>query len=43
MTSQGVRYPELFMGTLVAVLPMLLVFLFLQRFLVQGLTTSGLR
>lgn len=43
MTSQGVRYPELFMGTLVAVLPMLFVFLFLQRYLVQGLTTSGLR
>lgn len=43
MTSQGVRYPELFMGSLVAVLPMLFVFLFLQRYLVQGLTTSGLR
>ncbi|HMS37057.1 MAG TPA: carbohydrate ABC transporter permease [Arachnia sp.] len=43
MTSQGVRYPELFMGTLIAVAPMLVVFLFLQRYLVQGLTTSGLR
>ena len=43
MTSQGVRYPELFMGTLVAVAPMLVVFLFLQRYLVQGLTTSGIR
>lgn len=43
MTSQGVRYPELFMGSLIAVLPMLFVFLFLQRYLVQGLTTSGLR
>lgn len=43
MTSQGVRYPELFMGSLVAVLPMLGVFLFLQRYLVQGWTTSGLR
>lgn len=43
MTSQGVRYPELFMGSLVAVLPMLFVFLFLQRYLVQGLTTSGLK
>lgn len=43
MTSQGVRYPELFMGSLVAVLPMLVVFLFLQRYLVQGLTTSGLK
>ena len=43
MTSQTVRYPELFMGSLIAILPMLVVFLFLQRFLVQGLTTSGLR
>ena len=43
MTSQNVRYPELFMGSLIAILPMLVVFLFLQRFLVQGLTASGLR
>lgn len=43
MTSQGVRYPELFMGSLVATIPMLGVFLFLQRYLVQGFTTSGLR
>ena len=43
MTSQGVRYPELFMGSLIVVAPMLVVFLFLQRYLVQGLTTPGLR
>lgn len=43
MTSQGVRYPELFMGSLIAIVPMVFVFLFLQRYLVQGLTTSGLR
>jgi multiple sugar transport system permease protein len=43
MTSQGVRYPELFMGSLVAIIPMVFVFLFLQRYLVKGLTTSGLR
>lgn len=43
MTSQGVRYPELFMGSLIVVAPMLVVFLFLQRYLVQGLTTSGIR
>lgn len=43
MTSQGVKYPELFMGSLIAVLPMLVVFLFLQRYLVQGLTTTGLK
>lgn len=43
MTSQGVKMPELFMGSLVAILPMLVAFIILQRFLVQGLTTSGLR
>lgn len=43
MTSQGVRYPELFAGALVAVAPVVLVFLFLQRFLVQGVETSGIR
>lgn len=43
MTSQGVRYPELFMGSLVAIVPMVFVFLFLQRYLVRGLTTFGLR
>lgn len=43
MTSQGVRYPEMFAGALIAVLPSLLVFAFLQRWLVQGVERSGLR
>ena len=43
MTSQGVRYPELFMGALVTIVPVVGVFLFLQRYLVQGLVTSGLK
>lgn len=43
MTSQGVKYPELFAGALVAVVPVVGVFLFLQRFLVQGVETSGIR
>lgn len=42
MTGQNVRYLELFMGLLVATLPMLVVFLSLQRFLVQGLAISEL-
>lgn len=42
MTSQGVKYPELFTGALIAILPVLLVFLFLQRLLVQGVEHSGL-
>ena len=43
MTSQLVNYPELFAGAFVAVIPVLLVFLFLQRYLVQGVETTGLR
>lgn len=42
MTSQGVNYPLLFAGALVAVLPVLVVFLGLQRWLVQGTETAGL-
>ena len=43
MTSQGVKYPELFAGALVAIIPVLVVFLVLQRWLVQGVETSGIR
>lgn len=43
MTSQGVDYPQLFMGALVTIVPVVFVFLFLQRYLVKGLVTSGLR
>ncbi|HNV12225.1 MAG TPA: carbohydrate ABC transporter permease [Propionibacteriaceae bacterium] len=42
MTSQGVNYPQLFAGALVAIVPVLLVFLFLQRYLVQGVESSGI-
>ncbi len=42
MTSQGVDYAQLFAGALVAIVPVVIVFLFLQRYLVQGMTTSGL-
>ena len=43
MTSQGVKYPELFAGGLVAIVPVVLVFLMLQRYLVQGVETSGIK
>jgi multiple sugar transport system permease protein len=34
--------PQLFVGAAVAILPVLLVFLFLQRYLVQGVERSGI-
>ncbi len=43
MTSQLVNHPELVAGALVAVIPVLVVFLFLQRYLVQGVESTGLR
>jgi multiple sugar transport system permease protein len=42
MTSQRVDYPQLFLGAAVAILPVLLIFLFLQRYLVQGVERSGI-
>ena len=42
MSSQRVDLPQLFTGAAVAILPVLLVFLFLQRYLVQGVERSGI-
>ncbi|GAA1432030.1 carbohydrate ABC transporter permease [Microlunatus lacustris] len=42
MSSQRVDMPQLFVGAAVAILPVLLVFLFLQRYLVQGVERSGI-
>ena len=42
MTSQGVNVPQLFTGALVAIIPVVLVFLFLQRYLVEGVERSGI-
>lgn len=42
MNSQGVDLPQLFIGSAVAIVPVLLVFLFLQRYLVQGVERSGI-
>ena len=42
MSSQRVNYAELFIGAAVAIVPVLAVFIFLQRYLVQGVAQSGL-
>lgn len=42
MTSQRVDVPQLFTGALLAILPVVLVFLVLQRWLVQGVERSGI-
>lgn len=42
MTSQNVQYPELFTGALISLIPVLIVFIVLQRWLVQGMELSGM-
>ncbi len=42
MTSQRVDQTALFTGAVVAIIPVLLVFVFLQRYLVQGVERSGI-
>lgn len=42
MTSQRVDLPQLFVGAAVAILPVLLIFIFLQRYLVRGVEQSGI-
>jgi multiple sugar transport system permease protein len=43
LTAQTVSLSQLFLAALVAILPLVFVFLFLQRFLVQGVAQTGLK
>ncbi|GAA1349333.1 carbohydrate ABC transporter permease [Streptomyces beijiangensis] len=43
LTSQTVNLPELFAGTAVAILPLVIMFLVAQRHIVQGIAMSGLK
>jgi multiple sugar transport system permease protein len=42
ITAQIVNLPSLFMGALVAIIPILIIFAFLQRYLVDGFKRSGI-
>ncbi|MCA0436881.1 MAG: carbohydrate ABC transporter permease [Actinobacteria bacterium] len=42
LTAQTINLPELFAAALVAILPMLLMFLFLQRWIVEGVERTGI-
>jgi multiple sugar transport system permease protein len=42
LTAQTINLHELFMAAIISVLPLLLVFLLLQRFIVQGVERSGI-
>lgn len=43
ITAQTINIPLLFMAAIVSILPLVLVFVFLQRFLVAGVAQSGIR
>lgn len=42
ITAQSADYAQLFMGALVAIFPLLLMFLFLQRWIVEGVERTGI-
>jgi len=43
LTAQTINIHELFLAALIAIVPLLFVFAFLQRFLVQGVASSGIK
>lgn len=43
MTGQTVTYHLIFMATAISILPLVFVFLFLQRWLVQGIAQTGIK
>ncbi|MFE3034082.1 carbohydrate ABC transporter permease [Streptomyces canus] len=43
MTNQTVVFHQIFMATTISILPLVFVFLFLQRWLVQGIAQTGIK
>ncbi len=43
LTSQTINLPALFMGAVVGALPLVVIFLFMQRYIVQGVRMSGIK
>ncbi|WP_031172631.1 carbohydrate ABC transporter permease [Streptosporangium roseum] len=43
LTSQSINLPALFAGAVVTILPLVAIFLFAQRYIVQGIAASGMK
>ncbi len=43
MTAQTVNLPAIFMGAAVSILPILLIFFLVQRYIVEGVATTGIK
>jgi multiple sugar transport system permease protein len=43
LTAQTINLPALFMGAAIAVLPLVVIFIFAQRYIVEGVAVSGIK
>jgi multiple sugar transport system permease protein len=43
MTAQTINLHQVFMAALISIVPLVLVFVFLQRYLVQGVAETGIK
>jgi multiple sugar transport system permease protein len=43
LTAQTINLPALFMGAAIAVLPLIVLFILAQRYIVEGVATSGIK
>jgi len=43
LTAQTINLPALFMGAAIAVLPLIIIFVFMQRYIVEGITATGIK
>lgn len=43
LTAQTINLPALFMGAAIAVLPLIIIFIFMQRYIVEGITATGIK
>ena len=43
LTAQTINLPALFMGAFVGILPMLIIFFVVQRYIVEGVKVTGIK
>ena len=43
LTAQTINLPALFMGAAIAVLPLVVIFIAMQRYIVEGVTVTGIK
>ncbi len=43
ITQQAVNFPAIFMGAIISIVPLLIIFFFFQRYIVAGLARTGIK